>query len=210
MDEDERQKLRAAHDALCEKAAALHTLGPDNGTGATIWARAVRDELAHHEEECERWKAETRSVEGWERLNATALLIVFAIDQVLGYERRVLRLTGDAELIRARERFDAVCPDADDLRDLIVHLNDYSLGKGFRQNEEGDKPPEIRDKYLSTLIYYGDTGGTMLNLSHHTMDLRAGAEAAIELAEVVERVRTKYLDRVEDEANAALRQFRGR
>lgn len=83
------------------------------------------------------------------------------------------------------------------------------MGKGLKQQtEEGDKPPEIRDKYLSTLIYYGDTGGTVLNL-HHTMNLRTGAEAAIELAEVVERVRVKYLKRVEAEAKrsaeAALR-----
>lgn len=102
MDEEERQKLRAAYDAACEKAAALHTLGPDTGTGATIWARAARDELKHHEEERERWRSGTRSVEGWERLNATALMIVFAIDQVLGYEREVCRRTGDAELAKAR------------------------------------------------------------------------------------------------------------
>lgn len=209
MDDVERQKLRAAHDAACEKAAALHTLGPETGTGATIWARAVRDELTHHEEERERWRSGTRSLERWERLNATALLIVFAIDQVLGYERRVCCLTGDAELAKARARFDADCPDADDLRDLVVHLNDYAVGEGIRQqNHEDDKPPEIRDKYLSTLVYYGESGGTMLNLSHHTMNLRTGAEAAIALAPVVERVRAKYLERVEDEANALLRRYR--
>ena len=132
----------------------------------------------------------------------------FAIDQVLDYERRVRRISGDAELARARERFDAMGPGADDLRDLVVHLSDYAVGQGLRQNEEDDKPLEIRDKYLSTLIYYGEgDGGTMLNL-HHTMNLRTGAEAAIELAQVVERVRGKSLARVEAEANAALRRYR--
>jgi hypothetical protein len=45
MDEKEAARRAAEH-----KAAALHHLGYEEGAGATIWARAVRDNLALHEE----------------------------------------------------------------------------------------------------------------------------------------------------------------
>ena len=40
--------------------------------------------------------------------------------------------------------------------------------------------------------------------------MRIAAEAAVDLAAVVERVREKYLERAEKEANAALRRRYGR
>jgi hypothetical protein len=41
------------------------------------------------------------------------------------------------------------------------------------------------------------------------LNLRTAASAAIELAQVVERVRTKHLERAGQEANAALRRQYG-
>jgi hypothetical protein len=49
--------------------------------------------------------------------------LVVAIDQVLAFESRVRRLTDDAELAKARARFDAVGPDAKELRNLVAHLD---------------------------------------------------------------------------------------
>jgi hypothetical protein len=34
---------------------------------------------------------------------------------------------------KARARFDAVGPDAEALRDLVAHLDEYAVGKGSRQ-----------------------------------------------------------------------------
>lgn len=130
-------------------------------------------------------------------------MLVVAIDQVLAFERRVRRLTGDAELVQARARFDAVCPDAEDLRDLVAHLDAYAVGEGWRQI--GKRLPPISEQNLATFIFWADGGGTIVDLGDHRLDLRMAASAAIDLAHVVERVRAKDLERVEQEANEALR-----
>jgi hypothetical protein len=114
------------------KAAALHNLGWEVGAGATIWARVVEDVLALHESARERFAAEEADLEAWERLHGTALTLVVAIDQIVGFENRVRKLTGDAELRKARERFDFACPRVEDLRDLVAHLDDYAVGLGQR------------------------------------------------------------------------------
>jgi hypothetical protein len=129
-------------------------------------------------------------LESWERLHATALILVVAIDQVLVFERRVRSLTGDAELAEARARFDASRPDTNALRDLVAHLDAYAVGEGWRQT--GKQLPPISEKYLSPLIWWGDGEGTMLNLGKERLNLRTAAAAAIKLAQVVERVRAEY------------------
>jgi hypothetical protein len=202
MDEDEAAQHEAEH-----KAAALHNLGWETGAGATIWARAVQDQLALHETAREHYAANAADLETWERLHSTALVLVMSIDQVLAFERRVRRLTGDAELAQARTRFDAVVPHAEALRDLISHLDEYAVGQGQRQR--GKRTPPISDPYLSTFIYWADGGGTILNLGDGQLNLRAAANAAIDLAPEVERVRAKHLERFSREANAALRRRYG-
>jgi hypothetical protein len=202
MDENEAVRRTAEH-----KAAALHRVGWEEGAGATIWARAVQDNLELHESARKRFATNKVDLENWERLHATALMLVVAIDQVLAFEQRVRGLTGDAELARARERFDAVGPDAEALRDLVAHLDSYAVGEGQRQT--GERMPPISEKYLSLLIWWGGGGGTIVNLGGERQNLRAAANAAIELAQVVERVRAKYLERAGQEANAAFRRQYG-
>ena len=76
MDEDEAAQREAEH-----KAAALHNLGWETGAGATVWARAVRDGLAQHEEARARYAAGGTNIpvlerrEMWERLHATVLML---------------------------------------------------------------------------------------------------------------------------------------
>ncbi len=191
-------------DAAEHKAAALHNVGWETGAGATIWARAIQDVLALHESARERFAAETADLEAWERLHGTALMLAVAIDQVLAFECRVRKLTGDAELAQARARFDArVGPDAERIRDLVTHLDAYVVGVGWRQI--GKRSPAISDKYLASLVYWGNGGSTVFNLGDESLYLRPAASAAIELAQVVERVRARHLKRAEEEANAALR-----
>lgn len=198
MDDDAQAQHEAEH-----KAAALHNVGWETGAGATIWARAVEDELSLHESARRRFAENRADLESWERLHATALMLVVAIDQVLAFEHRVRKLTHDAELAAARERFDFVARDAGMLRDLVAHLDDYAVGEGHRQT--GKRMPALGDQYLSTFIWWGNGGGTVLDLGDKRLNLRGAAKAAAELAEVVERTRVKHLQRVEAEANAAAR-----
>jgi hypothetical protein len=185
------------------KAAALYNVSWESGAGASIWARVVEDELARHEATRERY-GEKPDRETWDRLHGTAFVLVVAIDQVLKFEHRVRRLTGDAELQKARVRFDAVGPDAEKLRELVAHLDDYAVGKGHRQT--GRKEPPLSDQRPSVLIYWGEGGsGTVLSLGDQRLNLREAADAAVALAHVVESVGAKHLARVEKEANAALR-----
>ena len=180
--------------------AALRNLGSEAGAGATIWARLVQDELGHHESARERFGTDP-DLETWERLIGTALMLAVAIDQVLAFERRVRRLTGDAELAQARERFDAVGPNAETLRDLVAHLDAYAVAEGDRQTDK--RQPAVRTRYMSPLIYWPPDGGTILALGDDQIDLRTTAEAAVDLAQVVERVRVKYLHRARQENQAA-------
>jgi hypothetical protein len=202
MDEDEAARHAAEH-----KAAGLHRIGWEEGAGATIWARAIQDNLELHESARERFAANTADLESWERLHATALMLVVAIDQVLVFERQVSRLTGDAELAEARAQFDAVRPHAKALRHLVAHLDAYAVGEGWRQT--GKQLPPISEKYLTPLIWWGDGEGTMLNLGEERMNLRTAAAAAVKLAQVVERARAEGLKRVEREASAAFRRQYG-
>ena len=158
------------------KAAALHNVGWEVGAGATIWARAVQDVLALHESARESWASGTTNLEAWERLHSSALMLVVAVDQVLAFEQRVRSLTGDAELARARERFDARCPGAGLLRDLVAHLDAYAVGKGERQTGYRQRP--ISAENLATFIYWGDGCGTYLDLGDQRLNLRTAAGAA--------------------------------
>lgn len=201
--------LRAEREAN-RKAAALHYVGPEVGVGATIWARAVQDVLALHESARARFAANTAGLEDWERFHSTAFMLVVAVEQILGFEQTVRRLTGDAELEKARARFDYVCPDAEGLRDLVAHLDDYAVGSGVRQRPTSEgSPASITEENVSPLAYWvnaerGDS--TYLNLGDKQLDLGDAAQAAIELAPVIERVRAKYLARVEQHSNDLMRQ----
>jgi hypothetical protein len=201
MDKDE-----AAQRAAENKASDLHRLGWETGAGATIWARSIQDELARHESARERYAANIADLEVWERLHGSALLVVVAIHQVLAFESRVRKLTGDAELAKARTRFDAVGPDAKELRDLVAHLDAYAVGQGRHQT---GTMPRIAERNLETFMYWGDGGGTELRLGDKQLNLRAAANAAVELAQVVERVHATHLETTEQEANAAMRRRYG-
>jgi hypothetical protein len=186
-----------------QQASALHHLGWEVGTGAAIWARAVKDVLAAHESERQLAEQGRSDRERWDRLHSTAMLLVIAIDQVLVYEKRVRSLTGDAQLAKARASFDRAFPDAEGLRDLVTHLDEYATGTGLRQR--GTHQPRLNEQAVTTFMYWTGDGGTVVNLGDRTIDLRRAARAAVDLAEAVEQARGKGLARAEREANEALR-----
>jgi hypothetical protein len=203
MDEDEAAQREAER-----KAAALYSVGWEAGAGTTIWAQAVRDALALHGSARNRYAKDTADRESHERLYSSALLLVVAIAQVLAFEWRVRRLAnGDDDLVQARARFDAVSPDARMLRDLVAHLDDYAVGEGHRQT--GKQEPPLSTENGEIFIYWTDGGGTILRLGDKKLNLRTAAAAATELAQVVERVRARQLERVGQEANAAMQRRYG-
>jgi hypothetical protein len=197
MDSDEAIQRHAE-----AKAASLHNLGWEVGAGATIWARAARDELARHEEARASWSTR-RDKQTFEQIHASAYMLIVAVDQVLAHGTRVRKLTGDAALQKARRRFDGQVPHAETIRDLVAHLDEYATGQGQRQVAK--RTPPIREKYLSVLLYWTENGRTYLHLGQEQIDLKGAAEEAVKLAEVVEDVRARYLRRAEEEANEALR-----
>jgi hypothetical protein len=201
------EELEAAREAE-RKAAALHYLGWEVGVGAAIWARAAQDLLALHESARARYAANTANREVWERFHGTAYMLVVAVDQILGFERRVRRLTGDAELAKARARFDLVCPDAEDLRDMVAHLDEYAVGSGWRQRPTAEgMPAPLSEKNVSPLPFWTDEGSTYLDLGDKRLNLGDAAAAATELAHVVEEVRAKHRARAGQEANDARRRW---
>jgi hypothetical protein len=195
-----------AHRIASKRMAALASLGPERGAGARIWARTVADELERHENARERLAAKDVDDDVWLRLYGTALTLVVAIDQVLAFEARVRKLTGVAELKRARDAFNQAGSRAKMIRDIAAHLDEYAVGEGNRQQADL-RPGESRvtETNVSPLIYWGDGGGTQLVLADERLDLRAAAEAAVTLAAVVERVRIKHLERAAAEAGAAFK-----
>jgi hypothetical protein len=196
----------AAHQAAAERMVALATLGPDRGAGALIWARTVEDELERHEAARQRFAAGTADRNVWLRLHGSALTLVVAIDQVLAFESRVRKLTGDGDLARARQTFNRVGDRAGAIRDIAAHLDAYAVGEGNRQQGRGRAgEAAVTNRNVSPLIYWPDDGGTVLALGDEQLDLRATAEAAVTLAAVVERVRVRHLGRAAAEANAAFK-----
>lgn len=186
-------------------AAALGRLGWASGAGASVWARAARDELQRHEEARGLW-GENGSRELWERLHATAFMVAVSVDLVLAFETRVRKLTGDAELQMARQAFDRTVPQAEALRDLIAHLDEYAVGKGQRQT--GKRGPALKTQEVSPLLYWMDTTSgyrSYLSVGDTQIQVEASVEAAVQLAEVVERVRERCLHAASDAAQAAFR-----
>jgi hypothetical protein len=188
-----------------ERVITLHRLGPENGTGATVWARAIRDNLELHG--ATRDLHPNMAAEDVERIYATSFQLIVAIDQVLRYETRVRSVTGDADLQKARARFDKVCPDANELRDLVAHLDEYAVGTGLRQTGKAE-PPLTLDASTEPLIHWVDDRGTTVELAGHRIEIRATAAAAVELAAEVERVRAKWQRRAEQEADEELHRRR--
>jgi len=201
MNSDEADQ-RAAE----QRAADLFQLGWENGAGAAIWARAAQDELMRHEEARAHFSSGSADREAWDRLHSSTLMLVVAIEQVLAFEKRLRRLTGDAELTEARRRFDAAFPHAEAIRDIAAHLDAYAVGQGDRQTGRGRQVRKaVTERNLGPLVYWTNGGGTVLELGDELLNLRAATSAAVTLAAVVERVRDKWLERTEAEANAAFR-----
>lgn len=85
-----------------------------------------RSSATRRESELERHEAARARLEkdgtpkDWARFHGSALQLVIAIAQVLAYEARIRSLTGDAELRRARERFNYVARRAEAIRDIAA------------------------------------------------------------------------------------------
>ena len=135
---------------LAEKLAAL---GLEHGAGTTVWRRVILDELAHHVEAREQYRA--------------------------------------GNLQKARKAFDDEVGDsANNIRDVAMHLDDYAIGIGNRQT--GKQGPAVTERYVRNTVYWTDLNESYISLGGHQLSVDRAAHAAVELAEVVERVRDSY------------------
>jgi hypothetical protein len=184
---DPEEKM-AREGELAEKLAAL---GLEHGAGATVWRRVTLDELAHHVEAREQYKAGNGTNETFAQYHGTALVIVVAVDQILRFEHRVRQLTGDTALQRARKTFDdEVGRAANYIRDVAMHLDDYAIGIGNRQT--GKQGPALTERYVRNTVYWTDLDESYISLGGHQLSVDRTAYAAVKLAEVVEQVRDRY------------------
>ena len=142
----------------------------------------------------------------WERFYGSALVVVVAVDQVLRFEKRLRKLTGDAELARARREFRAAVdcsPSA--IRDVAMHLDEYAVGEGNRQIGRGRSgEAAIKTRNVKASTFWTNRGESYLDLGGHRLSVDRTAQAAIELAEVVERVREKHQRQAVGRLNAAI------
>ena len=174
-----------------EVAEKLAALGLEHGAGATVWRRVILDELAHHVEAREQYMARNGTNDTFAQYHGTALVIVVAVDQILRFEHRVRQLTGDAALQKARKAFDDEVGDsANNIRDVAMHLDDYAIGIGNRQT--GKQSPAVTERYVRNTVYWTDLNESYISLGGHQLSVDRTAHAAVELAEVVERVRDSY------------------
>ena len=60
-------------------------------------------------------------------------LCVIALSQVFRAALEMERITGDALLRDACERFQSDLPDSKDLRNVLIHFNEYEKGEGILQ-----------------------------------------------------------------------------
>jgi hypothetical protein len=70
-----------------------------------------------------------------------------------------------------------------------MHLDDYAIGKGNRQT--GKQVPVVTERYVQNTVYWTDLNESYISLGGHQLSVDRTAHAAVELAEVVERVRDR-------------------
>jgi hypothetical protein len=170
-------------------AAKLDALSIEHGAGATVWSQVIEDNLAQHVKAREQIAQPPNHV-AYARYHGTALIIVVAVDQILRFEHRVRQLTGDADLQKARQKFDAeVGSVAKDIRDIAMHLDDYALGQGNRQT--GKQGPAVRERHVRNTVYWTDLNESYVSLGGDQLSVERTARAAIELAGMIERARVR-------------------
>ena len=173
-----------------ELAEKLGALSLEEGAGPVVWRQVLEDALAQHVRARDDIRQPLNHV-AYARYHGTAFVIVVAVDQVLRFERRVRQLTGDAELQKARQKFENEVGDsAKAIRDLAMHLDDYAIGEGNRQT--GKQGPRVTERYVRNTVYWTDRNESYISLGGDQLSVERSAHAAIQLAEAVERVRAKH------------------
>ncbi len=71
-----------------------------------------------------------------------------------------------------------------------MHLDDYALGEGDRQT--GKQGPLGTERHIQTTVQWTDRNESYISLGGDQLSVERAADAAIQLAEAVERVRAKH------------------
>ncbi|HET7120137.1 MAG TPA: hypothetical protein VFI17_02660 [Solirubrobacterales bacterium] len=98
------------------------------------------------------------------------------------------RLRDDQRVAQADRAFQAAFPHAEKLRNILEHLHDYEEGKGKLQVSGGELEPSDRGIFIRF-----DADDSDAEIYYHfgigvDVPLKAAAEAAVELAGLLEEV----------------------
>lgn len=146
---------------------------------AHLWGGAVSIEVDR-----------VRSAKGAYERHVDGYFLVFAIRQVVRSAEAMQRAVGgDAALKEAQDRFLAEHPQAQAMRDVLSHFDDYERGTGRLQ-----KSGEVGD--IQIWFGVGDPSFTLALASGLTIELSAASTAAIALANATLEAEVRFLERL--------------
>ena len=104
--------------------------------------------------------------------------------------RQVYTEPAAAELAQAIARFDQVVPDVKDARDVLVHLDDYTVGHGRMQKPKQTHQIEKRSlatEYTSGVGYYPPDDEVRVGIQRYRFALATVVDAVVDLVQAVHR-----------------------
>lgn len=117
--------------------------------------------------------------------NADAIAFAYALRDLLREADLAiaLRVEGAQE---ARDRFDAVVPDAVAVRDVLVHVDDYMLGSGKLQQDEKDGSAAKLGRFVAA-GFYVDGSYRLVLTDGLELDIAVAYQAATVLSATLAR-----------------------
>jgi hypothetical protein len=170
------------------------------GAGVSLWTQAVELQLQRvrevnyrhrlHHTPNEDQKREDPDAE--RQLHADVYFLALAVRRVLLFHDALGKQVGDPRLREARDKFDAVAPDARLFRNFYEHLDQYLL-------DDPGKHVKIPGRAAPVLHSRWDSDNVVVAFGPLQMDVTLAAAAAIKLGKASEAVWNEHLDRIKRE-----------
>lgn len=174
-----RDEIEMSREHLARSLARGHT-------SPRHWTFAIRMQLARIDatrlELSELGPARQR----YDALGIDVHFMLIGVRHVLRYQAKYVELVNDDRLRRGLENFEATAIDSAYLRNMLEHLDEYVIGKGEHQRKISAAPRELQPMFVEASGQPdADFDFVLGNLS---IPIRATADAAIELGELLETV----------------------
>jgi hypothetical protein len=122
----------------------------------------------------------------YDALGIDVHFMLIGVRHVLRYQAKYVELMKDDRLRRGLEDFEATAIDSAYLRNLLEHLDEYVIGKGEHQRKISAAPRELQPMFVEAS---GQPDADFdFVLGDLSIPVRATADAAIELGELLETV----------------------